>query len=79
MGHKDSFPSMDCLMYDEMALSWHLPQLSFFAELDHNPDDPLLLISLCELDDITAFQRQDFIHDLNSTCLLYTSPSPRDS
>ena len=74
MGHKDSFPSMDCLMYDEMALSWHLPQLSFFAELDHNPDDPLLLISLCELDDITAFQRQDFIHDLNST---YIGRKPR--
>ena len=61
------FPFMGCLMYDETAFSWHLPQLSFFAELDHNPDDPLLLISLCELDDIAAFQRQDFIHDLNST------------
>ena len=76
VGHEDSFPSMDCLMYDEMPFSWHLPQLSFFAELDHNPDDPLLLISLCELDDIAAFQRQDFIHDLNST---YIGRKPRFS
>jgi len=74
MRYGDRFPSMGCLAYDEMAFSWHLPQLSFFAELDHNPDDPLLLISLCELDDIAAFQRQDFIHDLNST---YIGRKPR--
>jgi len=64
---EDDFPLMDYLLIDEAAFSQHLLQLSLFAELDHSPDDPMLLISLCELDDIAAFQRQDFVSDLNST------------
>jgi len=63
---EDRFPSMNYLMNDETAFWQYLSQLSFFAELDKNPDDPMLLISLCELDDIVTFQRQDFVSDLNS-------------
>ena len=63
---KDRFPSMACLWDDEMTFLQHLSQLSYFAELDKNPDDPMLLMSLCEFDDIASFQRQDFISDLNS-------------
>ena len=73
---EDSFPSMDWLMYDA-DLSLHLPQLSLFAELDCNMDDPMLLISLCEVDDIMSFHKQDFISDINNAFIgrkpLFTS------
>ena len=74
--HGDRFPSMSYLMNDEMVFFQHLSQLSLYAVLDRDPDDPMLLISLCELDDITAFQRQDFISDLNSA---YIGRKPRFS
>ena len=65
-GYEDSFPSMSYLLYDELNFSYHLPQLSYFAVLDKNPDDPMLAISLCEIDDLTAFHQQAFISDLDS-------------
>ena len=73
-----SFPSVNRFKskfeVDEGAVSQRLPQLSFYAELDHNPEDPMLLISLCELDDITALQRQDFVSDLSNA---YIGRKPR--
>lgn len=72
--HKDRFPSMAYLWDDEITFLQHLSQLSYFAELEKNPDDPMLLMSLCEFDDIAAYQRQDFISDLNSA---YIGRKPR--
>ena len=67
--YDDSFPSMEYLMNDELEISHHLPQLSYFAELDKNPDDPMMLISLYEIDETTAFHRQNFMSDLNTSLI----------
>ena len=66
---EDSFPYMKYLMNDEWEFSHHLSELSHYAKLDENPDDPMMLISLYELDDITAFRQQGFIRDLNSAVI----------
>jgi len=66
---KNRFPLTNCLWNDELSFPQHLSQLSFFAELNRNPDDPMLMMSLIELDDITALQRQDFISDLNGAVI----------
>jgi len=68
-GSEDRFPYMKYLMNDEREFSHHLSGLSYYAELDENPDDPMMLISLYEIDDIMAFHHQGFIRDLNTALI----------
>ena len=64
-GYGDSFPFMNYLVSDELQFSYRLSELSYFAILDKDPDDPMMLISLCEIDDLTTVQQQSFIRGLN--------------
>jgi len=65
-GYKDGFPFMNYQTSDKLEFSHHLSDLSYFVVLDKDPDDPMMLVSLCEIDDLTTAQQHGFIRDLNS-------------